>query len=122
MFFCCSHISRHAQYGHPCAPQYNPIHQAAGNTEMYSASVNLALANSVMSLSDSIVHTQFHQPHVLVPANPYLHEGILLNLYIVYDFYGWILCYCRDSNLVACVLQGQSYVGPPSEMGLVSLA
>ena len=25
-----------------------------------------------------IVHTQFHQPHVLVPANPYLHEGLLM--------------------------------------------
>merc|ERR1719510_1421291 len=22
------------------------------------------------------IHTQFHQPHVLVPANPYLHEEI----------------------------------------------
>ena len=29
----------------------------------------------VMLADSSIIHTQFHQPHVLVPANPYLHEG-----------------------------------------------
>ena len=36
----------------------------------------------VMLADSSIIHTQFHQPHVLVPANPYLHEGKKRNYWL----------------------------------------
>ena len=57
-----SHISRHAQYEHPCATQYNGLlNQQQGPYQ-----------------GRPLQYTQ--QPHftsnVLVPANPYLHEEI----------------------------------------------
>ena len=116
-----SHISRHAQYEHPCAPQYHPLLRqqfdvarspaASASTEAaYYQPTASAVAtaqllpqvlhsSSVISMplqlqatpqqqegqqpqqqpqQQPIVHTQFHQPHVLVPANPYLHEGLLM--------------------------------------------
>ncbi len=103
MFAFCSHITRQAQYEHPCAPQYNPLRQQQLLQQMQrpplpSASAHQALYSSPLSssvasvaalfaasnqplaedvLGPPILHTQFHQPHVLVPANPYLHEGTL---------------------------------------------
>ena len=45
----------------------------------------------VMLADSSIIHTQFHQPHVLVPANPYLHEGKEQLLYSsVASNYPWL--------------------------------
>ena len=57
-----SHISRHAQYEHPCATQYNGLlNQQQGPHQ-----------------ARPLQYTQ--QPHftsnLLVPANPYLHEEI----------------------------------------------
>jgi len=60
-----NHITRHAQYEHPCAPRYN--YPSAGSA------VALASASRPLPVPR---HTQFHQPHVLVPANPYLYEEI----------------------------------------------
>ena len=125
-----SHITRHAQYEHPCAPQYHPLlrqpfdarspvtavatassAEAAYYQPTAAAAASVATAqllppaqvlqgassSSVISMplqlqaqqqeqlqqaqqqqQQPIVHTQFHQPHVLVPANPYLHEGLLM--------------------------------------------
>lgn len=131
-----SHITRHAQYEHPCAPQYHPLlrqqfdarspptvttvpasastasEAAAAYYQPSAATAQLlpppqvlqgASSSSVISMplqlqasqqqeqalllqqaqqqqqqQQPIVHTQFHQPHVLVPANPYLHEGLLM--------------------------------------------
>ena len=72
----CSHITRGAQYDHPCAPQYlghrlvrslqHPFSLQLGNGHLVPHGANVQVP---------IHHTHFHQPHVLVPANPYLHEG-----------------------------------------------
>jgi len=61
-----NHITRHAQYEHPCAPRYN--YPSAGSA--------VALASAQLTRALPVPrHTEFHQPHVLVPANPYLYEG-----------------------------------------------
>jgi len=56
-----SHITRQAQYEHPCAPHY--IYQQPEVRASYDMHPPLPQ------------HTHFHPPSVLVPANPYLNEG-----------------------------------------------
>ena len=40
-----------------------------------SVQQQVTTASASTSALPNMVHTQFHPPHVLVPANPYLHEG-----------------------------------------------
>jgi hypothetical protein len=70
-----SHITRHAQYEHPCAPQYHPLQQQQQFQQQAFHPASASMAASANNNEMLPVHTQFHQPHVLVPANPYLHEG-----------------------------------------------
>lgn len=58
---CFSHITRQAQYEHPCAPHY-----------IYQPEVRIH-----MEVQPPPRHTHFHPHSVLVPANPYLNEGML---------------------------------------------
>ena len=53
------------------------------------------------------VHTQFHPPHVLVPANPYLHEGMFSGCVIevqlsIYHFFVFSACLIRSPNFKVC--------------------
>ena len=52
-----------------------PLALASGSVQQQvtTASATSALPN--------MVHTQFNPPHVLVPANPYLHEGSYIHLF-----------------------------------------
>lgn len=61
-----SHITKLAQYEHPCAPQY-------GQTSAVMYQAPLLCQNR----QPPPRHTNFHQHNVLVPANPYLTEGKL---------------------------------------------
>ncbi|CAG0901843.1 unnamed protein product [Darwinula stevensoni] len=60
-----NHITRRVQYEHPCAVRYSP---------------HIVIPSSVteqrVALPPKPPHTTFHQPSVLVPANPYLNEEI----------------------------------------------
>lgn len=75
-----NHITRHAQYEHPCAPQYHPLQHQLQQDHQGSQALPLHLLAAASGggpvLQLPPVHTQFHQPNVLVPANPYLHEEI----------------------------------------------
>uniref|UniRef100_T1INJ9 Uncharacterized protein n=1 Tax=Strigamia maritima TaxID=126957 RepID=T1INJ9_STRMM len=57
-----NHITRQAQYEHPCAPRYmqRPLYTQIPQYDRRPAPL----------------HTDFHQPNVLVPPNPYLNEEI----------------------------------------------
>uniref|UniRef100_T1JJ13 Protein salvador homolog 1 n=1 Tax=Strigamia maritima TaxID=126957 RepID=T1JJ13_STRMM len=57
-----NHITRQAQYEHPCAPRYmqRPLYP---EFQQYNR-------------RPAPLHTDFHQPNVLVPPNPYLNEEI----------------------------------------------
>lgn len=68
-----NHITRQAQYEHPCVPHYqNCI--TMGNILMAGL--------HPMHRQPAPRHTDFHQPHVLVPASPYLQEAIPEWLYV----------------------------------------
>jgi len=60
MFFF-SHISRQAQYEHPCAPHY-----------IYQPEVRIPLP---LLPPPPPRPTHFHSHNMLVPANPYLNQG-----------------------------------------------
>lgn len=60
-----SHITRAAQYEHPCAPHY--IYQPEVRIQLEVATPRL--------LASPPRHTHFHPHSVLVPANPYLNQG-----------------------------------------------
>ena len=50
---------------------------------------------SATSALPNMVHTQFNPPHVLVPANPYLHEGsyiFFMLLKATYSPHGFYTC------------------------------
>ncbi|XP_075223316.1 scaffold protein salvador isoform X2 [Lycorma delicatula] len=57
-----NHITRAAQYEHPCAPHY-----------IYQPEVRIQLE---MAPPPPPRHTHFHPHSVLVPANPYLNQGL----------------------------------------------
>lgn len=61
----CSHITRAAQYEHPCS-QY-----------IYQPEVRLRMELGP-SHPDPPRHTNFHPHSALVPANPYLNQGIVI--------------------------------------------
>lgn len=65
-----NHITRLAQYGHPCATQYG---QSGGSASEGS---------QLLPPPPPPEHTNYHPRSVLVPANPYLHEEIPQWLYI----------------------------------------
>jgi hypothetical protein len=54
-----------------------PLALASGSVQQQQ--VTTASATSALP---NMVHTQFHPPHVLVPANPYLHEGSYIFFYL----------------------------------------
>ena len=60
-----------------------PLALASGSVQQQvtTASATSALPN--------MVHTQFNPPHVLVPANPYLHEGSYILLFYSNLFTSW---------------------------------
>lgn len=60
-----SHITRQAQYEHPCAPHY-----------IYQPEVRIHMEVQPRVLVPPPRHTHFHPHSVLVPANPYLNEGM----------------------------------------------
>ena len=111
-----SHVTRHAQYEHPSAPQYHPLqhqvllqqqhplqqqlldhggslpsHQQHAVYQFQAASYSTVSPSTMPLMNPGAaamhtqispemlpIHTQFHQQqNVLVPANPYLHEGNL---------------------------------------------
>lgn len=78
-YFPFSHITRQAQYEHPCAPQY------LGAQHILNRSVAAPVSSVTSPPPPS--HTHFHQPNVLVPPNPYLHEEIPI----------WLRVYCKAS-------------------------
>lgn len=67
-FFFFSHITRQAQYEHPCAPHY-----------IYQPEVRIPLPD----LPPPPPRNTYYHPHnMLVPANPYLSQGkTLINNY-----------------------------------------
>ena len=80
-----NHITRQAQYEHPCATQYlgHPMimqlrqpHFFFQEQQQGVSEYDTLCENDQRRVLQVPIHTQFHQPHVLVPANPYLHEGI----------------------------------------------
>ena len=83
-----NHITRQAQYEHPCATQYlghpmimDMMIQRQPHfffQEQQRVSGYDALIQNDQRRVQVPIHTEFHQPHVLVPANPYLHEGITI--------------------------------------------
>ena len=78
-----NHITRQAQYEHPCATQYlgHPMMMQLRQPQSTAHELQKLTGMELADLSERRIqvpiHTQFHQPHVLVPANPYLHEGII---------------------------------------------
>ena len=86
-----NHITRQAQYEHPCATQYlgHPlIMQLTRQPHFMIQEQQRGLPgfHDALFLGGKMdeneqwrlqlpIHTQFHQPNVLVPANPYLNEG-----------------------------------------------
>ena len=100
-----NHITRQAQYEHPCATQYlgHPmmmqLRQPQLNLHDPQKMTGMELADLSQRRIQVPIHTQFHQPHVLVPANPYLHEGIIkfdvLDQEIIYI----LLCFRSNSIL-----------------------
>ena len=76
ILICCfhyfSHITRQAQYEHPCAPHY-----------IYQPEVRIHMEVQPRVLAPPPRHTHFHPHSVLVPANPYLNEGMYFVLYEV---------------------------------------
>ena len=76
-----NHITRQAQYEHPCATQYlgHPMMMQLRQPPLNDTQkmTGMELADLSQRRIQVPIHTQFHQPHVLVPANPYLHEGIM---------------------------------------------
>lgn len=63
-----SHITKQTQYEHPCAPHYR-------HYVTQGSILDVGLQQSHRQPAPR--HTDFHQPNVLVPASPYLHEGML---------------------------------------------
>ena len=83
-----NHITRQAQYEHPCATQYlgHPlIMQLRQPHFSFQDQQHVAGYDAFGQIDERRlqvpIHTEFHQPHVLVPANPYLHEG---NIYLFF--------------------------------------
>ena len=78
-----NHITRQAQYEHPCATQYlgHPLMLQLRQPLLSFQDPQQVLGGcEIMNQNDlrriqAPIHTQFHEHHVLVPANPYLHEG-----------------------------------------------
>ena len=87
-----SHITRQAQYEHPCATQYlgiSPILMQlplsslqqeqqqclTGYSSIFTGGGGSLVQGNMERRLQVPIHTQFHQPNVLVPANPYLNEG-----------------------------------------------
>lgn len=62
-----NHITKLAQYEHPCAPRYTFNFQRP----LYNCQLP-----ALQQRRPAPLHTDFHQPNVLVPANPYLNEEI----------------------------------------------
>jgi scaffold protein salvador len=74
-------MTRQAQYDHPCATQYlgSPSTAASANLQLLhqyrQIQQGLAPQRQPQHLP-ALLHTDFHQPNVLVPPNPYLLEEI----------------------------------------------
>lgn len=69
-----NHIGKQAQYEHPCAPRYQ-------SQLLFGQNLPEALQQRTPR-QPAPRHTEFHQPHVLVPASPYLNEEIPQWLYV----------------------------------------
>lgn len=64
-----NHITKQAQYEHPCVPRYTFLHRPLDMTAVMQQP-------QLQQMRPLPLHTEFHQPNVLVPANPYLNEEI----------------------------------------------
>merc|ERR1719188_1757879 len=75
-----NHITRQAQYEHPCATQYLGSPTIAAHYQLLPRPhlQQLRLLQQQQQQQRGLVlhHSDFHAPNVLVPPNPYFHEEI----------------------------------------------